>query len=92
MDTSFKALGDPTRRRIHELLRDGDLSAGDIASEFDMSWPSVSHHLSVLKNADLVLAERDGQSIRYSLNTTVVQSLVAQLMELGDGKRRKGHA
>ncbi|MEX0875115.1 MAG: autorepressor SdpR family transcription factor [Actinomycetota bacterium] len=89
MDGSYKALADPTRRRILEMLRDGDLTAGDIAGEFDMAWASVSHHLNVLKNADLVLSERDGQNIRYSLNTTVLQELVANLMELGGKKRRK---
>jgi DNA-binding transcriptional ArsR family regulator len=89
MDGAYKALSDPTRRRILELLRDGDMSAGDIASEFDMAWPSVSHHLNVLKQAELVLAERDGQNIRYSLNTTVLQDVIGQMMKLA-GKKRKG--
>lgn len=82
MDGSYKALADPTRRRILELLRDRDLLAGDIAAEFDMTWPSVSHHLNVLKGAGLVLAEREGQFIRYSLNTTVLQDVIVQLMEI----------
>ena len=89
MDGSYKALADPTRRRILELLRDGDLTAGEIASEFSMAWPSVSHHLNVLRTSDLVLAERDGQHIRYSLNTTVLQDLVAELMDIA-GRRRRG--
>jgi DNA-binding transcriptional ArsR family regulator len=89
MDGSYKALADPTRRRILEMLREGDLTAGDIAAEFDMAWASVSHHLNVLKNADLVLAKREGQNIRYSLNTTVLQELVANLMELGGKKKRR---
>jgi DNA-binding transcriptional ArsR family regulator len=89
MDQTYKALSDPNRRRILELLRDGDMAAGDIAAEFDMAWPSVSHHLSVLKQAGLVLAEREGQTIRYSLRTTVLQEVIAQMMKL-TGKKAKG--
>lgn len=92
MDGSYKALADPTRRRILELLRDGDLLAGDIAAEFDMAWPSVSHHLNVLKGAGLVLAEREGQFIRYSLNTTVLQDVIAQLMEIKGRRGRNGRS
>ncbi len=82
MDATFKALSNPTRRKILTLLRQGDLTAGEIAQNFPMSWASVSHHLSVLKEAELVLAERDGQYIRYSLNVTVVQEVLHHLMEL----------
>lgn len=82
MDASFKALSDPSRRKILTLLREGDLTAGQIAQHFPMSWASVSHHLSVLKEARLVLAERDGQYIRYSLNVTVVQEVLHHLIEL----------
>ena len=73
---AFKALADPTRRRILELLRSGDRTAGDIAEHFDMTKPSISHHLTTLKNAGLVEARRDGQSIIYSLNTTVFQDIM----------------
>lgn len=62
---AFKALGDPTRRRILELLSEGEMSAGDIAAHFDMAKPSVSHHLNILKNAGLVTDERRGQNIDY---------------------------
>jgi ArsR family transcriptional regulator len=92
MDKTFKALADPTRRQILALLRDRDWMAGEIASEFPMAWASVSHHLSVLKEAGLVLAIREGQFIRYSLNTTVFQEVVQQLMDLGqqsNGRARK---
>lgn len=75
-ESAFKALADPTRRRILELLRAGDLTAGELAEHFDMTKPSISHHLSTLKAAGLVDAERDGQSIVYSLNTTVMQDLM----------------
>lgn len=74
----FKALGDPTRRQILEMLgREGDLTAGEIASRFNISAPSISHHLSTLKAAGLVQDNRQGQSIIYSLNTTVFQDVVA---------------
>lgn len=72
----FKALADPTRRRILELLRDGDLTAGELAEHFDISKPSLSHHLATLKSASLVSDERRGQNIVYSLNTTVMQDLI----------------
>ena len=75
-ESAFKALADPTRRRILELIRAGELTAGELAEHFDMTKPSISHHLSTLKAAGLVDAERDGQSIVYSLNTTVMQDLM----------------
>lgn len=73
---AFKALADPTRRRILELLRSADLTAGELADHFDMTKPSISHHLNTLKAAGLVDAEREGQSIVYSLNTSVLQNLM----------------
>lgn len=72
----FKALADPTRRRILELLRDGDLTAGELAEHFDISKPSLSHHLATLRSAGLVSDERRGQNTVYSLNTTVMQDLI----------------
>ncbi len=74
---AFKALADPTRRRILELLRSADLTAGELADHFDMTKPSISHHLNTLKAAGLVDAEREGQSIVYSLNTSVLQDLMS---------------
>ena len=71
----FRALGDASRRRILKLLQRGSLNAGDIARHFDVSAPSVSHHLAVLKTSDLIRAERRGQNIVYSLNTSVVEDL-----------------
>lgn len=73
----FKALADPTRRHILELLRGDDLTAGEIAEHFEITKPSLSHHLNILKAAELVDAERHGQSIVYSLNTTVLQDLMS---------------
>lgn len=72
----FKALADPTRQRILELLRNGDLTAGELAEHFDISKPSLSHHLATLKSAGLVSDERRGQNSVYSLNTTVMQDLI----------------
>ena len=76
MGDAFKALADPSRRRILELLSDGEMTAGDIAANFDMAKPSVSHHLNILKAAGLVSDERRGQNIVYCLNLTVFQELV----------------
>jgi DNA-binding transcriptional ArsR family regulator len=83
----FKALNDPTRRRILEMLRDKDMTAGDIASQFDMSWPSVSHHLDLLRKAGLVVAEKEGQFIYYSINTTVMDDMLRWLLQFS--KKRK---
>ena len=83
VDSTFKALADPTRRRILALLRPGDLAAGDIAGHFARTFASVSHHLQVLRDAGLVLSERRGQQIIYSLNTTVLQEAMQHLLDLG---------
>ncbi|TEA46673.1 ArsR family transcriptional regulator [Bacillus sp. BH2] len=77
MNQAFKALADPTRRKILDLLKDSDLTAGEIAEHFDMTKPSVSHHLNLLKNTKLVQDEKKGQFVIYSLNTTVFQDLIA---------------
>lgn len=92
IDQTFKALADPTRRAILSLLRDGDLPAGEIAAQFPVAWASVSHHLSVLKEAGLVLAARDGQFIRYSLNTTVVQDALQHLLEIAPRRKERRNA
>ena len=81
MNAVFRALADPTRREILELLRSGPLTSGEIAEHFPTSWPTVSRHLSVLRDADLILAERNGQRIHYELNTTVFQDVINHLME-----------
>lgn len=85
-DTGFRALADPTRRRILGLLAERDRTAGEIAGHFSIAFPSVSHHLRVLKDARLVQAERLGQNVRYRINTTVAQDLVRSLMQLVGGK------
>ncbi len=78
----YKALADPTRRQILKLLREGDLPAGAIAEQFEMSWPSVSRHLSVLASADLVRATRRGQQLVYSLTTSVLADIVTELADM----------
>ena len=77
----FKALADPTRREILRLLAKGEQSAGELSGRFDMAKPSVSHHFTVLKEAELIRSRRDGQKIFYSLNTTVMQDLAAWLWD-----------
>lgn len=85
---SFKALADPTRRQILEMLKKNDLSVNEIASNFAISQPSISRHLSILKKADLVSDERKGQQIIYSLNTSVFESLVGWFMSFkGKGEK-----
>ena len=82
MNEVFKAVADPTRRRILQLLQNGEMTAGELAKHFDMAKPSVSHHFNVLKQADLILSRRDGQQIYYGLNTTVVEDLLTMFWDL----------
>lgn len=83
MGDAFKALADPTRRRILELLAQGDLTAGEIAAQFAMTKPSMSHHLNILKTAGLVSDQRSGQNIVYSVNLTVFQELLKWFYDVG---------
>jgi ArsR family transcriptional regulator len=80
-NAAFRALGDQTRRDILRLLRTGPRTSGEIASRFESSWPTISRHLALLREAELVLTERRGQEIYYELNTSVFQDLVQHLME-----------
>ena len=82
MNRVYEALADPTRREILSMLSRGDLSAGEIAAAFAISKPSISHHLSVLKQADLVEARREGQSLIYTIHTTVLEDALSSLMGL----------
>lgn len=83
---TFKALSDDTRREILKLLKEGDLSAGEIAEAFSITKPSISHHLNILKQADLVLDERQGQNIIYSLNTSVMDDILGWILEFTGNK------
>ncbi|HWC54111.1 MAG TPA: autorepressor SdpR family transcription factor [Chitinophagaceae bacterium] len=87
MNIIFKALNDPTRRKILELLQEKDMTAGEIAERFHISWPSVSHHLDLLKQAKLVTTEKDGQFVYYSLNTTVVDEILKWLLQFKSKKK-----
>jgi ArsR family transcriptional regulator, arsenate/arsenite/antimonite-responsive transcriptional repressor len=81
MNSVFKALNDPTRREILQLLQQRDMTAGEIADQFNISFPSISHHLDLLKQAKLVIAEKEGQYVYYSLNTTVVDDILKWLLQ-----------
>jgi DNA-binding transcriptional ArsR family regulator len=87
MNIVFKALNDPTRRKILEMLLDKDLTAGEIVEEFNISGPSISHHLDLLKQAKLVVAEKEGQFIYYSLNTTVVDEIMKWFLQFKSKKK-----
>jgi len=81
MNILFKALNDQTRRDILEMLKKKEMTAGEIADQFHISKPSISHHLDILKQAGLVDAVKEGQFIYYSLNTTVVDEIVKWFMQ-----------
>ena len=81
MNIFFKALNDPTRREILELLNKGDLTAGEIADQFNITKPSISHHLDLLKQAGLVVCVREGQFQKYSINTTIFDEIVKWMMQ-----------
>jgi DNA-binding transcriptional ArsR family regulator len=83
----FKALNDKTRRDILELLRKKEMSAGEIAEKFSISAPSISHHLEILKRAQLIESEKQGQFIIYSLNSTVLDDMIKWAMQLGATKK-----
>ncbi|MEN6390681.1 MAG: autorepressor SdpR family transcription factor [Syntrophomonas sp.] len=78
----FKALSDASRRQILHMLQKGDMTAGEIADQFHISKPSISHHLNILKQARLVQDVRQGQNIVYSLNTTVFQEVVGWFYDI----------
>ncbi len=87
MNALFKALDDPTRRQIIDMLREKDLTAGAIADAFAISKPSISHHLDLLKKADIVVAVKKGQFIVYSLNTTVFDEMVKWILDIINTKK-----
>lgn len=78
----FKALNDETRRKILQLLKERDMTAGEISERFAFSKPTISHHLDLLRQAGLVLAVKKGQFIHYSLNTTVIDDIVKWFFDL----------
>jgi len=82
MNSIFKALNDETRRKIIELLKNKNLNAGEIADKFNISKPSISHHLDILKRAGLITSEKKGQFVNYSLNTTILEDLLNWIINL----------
>lgn len=82
MNRVFKALNDPIRREILELLKEKDMNAGEIADHFNITKPSISYHLDSLKQADLVISVKNGQYVNYTLNKTVVDEIIQWLMTI----------
>lgn len=78
----YKALADPTRRKILQLLRERDMNAGELAEHFDFAKPTLSRHFSVLQEADLIQGTRDGNFIIYRLNVTVLEETMLAMMEM----------
>jgi ArsR family transcriptional regulator len=87
LTTAFKAIADPTRREILHLLRKEEMTAGDVAARFDMTKPTMSHHFSVLREAGLVTSRREGQTIWYALNTTVLEDVLAWTLDMARDAR-----
>ena len=89
--SAYRALGDPTRREILRLLREGELPAGQLAGQFEISWPSVSRHLKVLEGAGLVGSERRGGHVIYSLRTSVLEDIASEVADMARiGRQPKG--
>lgn len=86
MNDLFKALDDESRRKILELLKDGDMTAGEISEHFKMSKPSISYHLELLRRGELVNSSKKGQFVYYSLNTTVLDKVVRWLFKITKSK------
>ncbi len=82
IQNTLKALADPTRREILNLLKKGSMSAGDISEKFSVSFAAVSRHLSVLKDADLIRDKRDGKYIYYELNASVLEEIMLWITDL----------
>lgn len=90
LQETLKAMGDPTRREILTLLRDGNLTAGEIAAHFQATAPTISHHLSVLKQAGLIVDTKVGKYIHYELNLSVIEEMLQWVSSLKGGKKYEG--
>lgn len=82
MGSIYKALADPTRRKVLQLLRDGELNAGEIADNFSFAKPTISRHLTVLREADLIQSTKDGTTINYRLNASVLEDAILSMMDM----------
>lgn len=85
-EASFKALSDPVRREILQILKNGRLSAGEIGSHFDMTGATISYHLNILKKAGLIWEEKEKNFVYYDLNTSILEEIMTWLIEL-EGNR-----
>ena len=81
MNLVYRALSDPTRRRVLALLRERDMTAGELVSHFDLSWPTMSGHFKTLRQADLIQADRQGTTITYHLNVSLLEDALRALMD-----------
>ena len=88
-EKTFKALADPIRREILQMLKHGNMSAGEIASHFDMTQATISYHLAVLKKADLIWEEKNKNFIYYDLNTSVLDEIMRWLIDLKENSNEK---
>jgi ArsR family transcriptional regulator len=89
VNRAFRALADPTRRRILALLRERRRTSGEIADAFPSSWPTISRHLAVLRSSGLIVRERKGQFIEYDVNTTVLQEVIELLLDAVPERRNR---
>lgn len=89
MSKAFKALSDETRRTILQLLNHGDMTAGEISEHFNMSKPSISKHLDILREAELISSEKKGQFVIYSINTSVIQEVLGNFLSIFEKKMRR---
>jgi DNA-binding transcriptional ArsR family regulator len=87
MNAAFQALSDPTRRAVLKLLRERPMTAGEIAERFDLAKSTMSGHFVILKQAGLIVAEKSGTTVTYSLNASAVEQTVAAVLELFDGSK-----
>ena len=90
-DAFFQAMANETRREIIRLLKQKDMTAGEIASHFSISKPSISRHLDTLKNAGLIVPERKGNQILYAINMTVLQEMAVEFLSLVQKKEESCH-
>ena len=90
MNQIFRALADPTRRKILQLLRERELAAGEIAEQFPFAWPTLSRHLAILREADLIQGDKRGNSILYRLNVSVLEEALLGFMEAFKVERQTG--
>jgi len=89
MNLIYKALSDPTRRQILKLLREKDMNAGEISEHFDITKPSLSKHFNILRDADLIQSDREGTTIIYHLNISVLEEALLALMDTFKLKEEK---